>query len=106
MVITRHPSTWIASNLGRIAVISICTIMIADAVTPQIGINYGRLADNLPSLENVVSLIKNLNIRSVKIYDTNSQVLNALANSGLQVCVMLPNDQISNIASSQTNSDN
>ncbi|KAJ7519532.1 hypothetical protein O6H91_20G043100 [Diphasiastrum complanatum] len=100
MVITGYPSSW------RIAVISICTIMIADALTPQVGINYGRVADNLPSPDKVVSLIKNLQIGFVKIYDANSQVLNALANSGLQVSVMVSNDQISSIASSQTNSDN
>ncbi|KAJ7519531.1 hypothetical protein O6H91_20G043000 [Diphasiastrum complanatum] len=92
MVITScHLWEWIASRFRDIAVISICTIMIAG---------------QLEGIYKVVSLIKNLNIGLVKIYDANSQVLNALANTGMEVSVMVPNEQISNIASSQTSSDN
>ncbi|KAJ7537304.1 hypothetical protein O6H91_11G000200 [Diphasiastrum complanatum] len=66
----------------------------------SIGVNYGRIADNLPSSNQVVQLLVSQNIDKVKIYDANAEFLQALANSGVSVMMMVPNELIQSIASS------
>ncbi|GLJ09189.1 hypothetical protein SUGI_0103480 [Cryptomeria japonica] len=70
-----------------------------------VGINYGRLADNLPPPSKAVELIKSINAGYVKIYDADSEVLKALANSSLPVVITVANEEVSGIASSTTTSD-
>ncbi|CAN6694759.1 unnamed protein product [Malus baccata var. baccata] len=69
------------------------------AETGTVGINYGRIADNLPPPEKVVALLKSQGINKVKLYDTDATVLTALANSGISVVVALPNELLSSAAS-------
>ncbi|KAM1256264.1 hypothetical protein ACFX1Q_030413 [Malus domestica] len=71
----------------------------ASAETGTVGINYGRIADNLPPPEKVVALLKSQGINKVKLYDTDATVLTALANSGISVVVALPNELLSSAAS-------
>ncbi|KAJ8766522.1 hypothetical protein K2173_023769 [Erythroxylum novogranatense] len=71
-----------------------------------IGVNYGRVANNLPTPTNVVQLLKSQGINRVKLYDTDSTVLTALANSDINVVVALPNELLSSAAGDQTFSDN
>ncbi|KAJ7561228.1 hypothetical protein O6H91_03G019800 [Diphasiastrum complanatum] len=66
-----------------------------------IGINYGRVADNLPSPTQAVALIQQLKFGRVKIYDADPQVLTAMANTGLQVVVMVTNQELEGVGSSQ-----
>ncbi|XP_059661131.1 glucan endo-1,3-beta-glucosidase 14-like [Cornus florida] len=63
-----------------------------------IGINYGRVANNLPSAVKVVQLLKSNGVDRVKIYDTDPAVLKALAGSGIKITVCLPNEQLSDAA--------
>ncbi|KAJ1698388.1 hypothetical protein LUZ63_006900 [Rhynchospora breviuscula] len=65
-----------------------------------IGVNYGRVADNLPSPESVVQLLKTNNITHIKMYDANSEVLKALAGSGIKVTIMMPNQLLQTTAKS------
>ncbi|KAI5683261.1 hypothetical protein M9H77_04489 [Catharanthus roseus] len=58
----------------------------------SIGVNYGRVANNLPSAVKVVKLLKSQGLERVKVYDTDPSVLNALAGSGIKVVVDLPNE--------------
>ena len=60
----------------------------------SIGVNYGRIADNLPSALKVVQLMKSQGIDRVKVYDTDPAVLKALSGSGIKVTVDLPNEQL------------
>ncbi|CAK9149134.1 unnamed protein product [Ilex paraguariensis] len=69
------------------------------------GINYGRLGNNLPSPYESIEIIRNMKAGSVKLYDANSEILQLLSGTKLRVSIMVPNDQISNIASNQTLSD-
>ncbi|XP_059072089.1 probable glucan endo-1,3-beta-glucosidase A6 [Cryptomeria japonica] len=62
-----------------------------------VGINYGRLADNLPPPSKAVELMKSINAGYVEIYDANPEVLKALANSSLP--------EVPGMASSTTTSD-
>lgn len=58
----------------------------------SIGVNYGRIANNLPSAVKVVQLIKSQGLDRVKVYDTDPAVLKALAGSGIKVTVDMPNE--------------
>ncbi|XP_024959922.1 glucan endo-1,3-beta-glucosidase 13-like [Cynara cardunculus var. scolymus] len=70
-----------------------------------IGICYGRNADDLPTPEKAVELIKNLNINSVRIYDSNIQVLKAFANTGIELMIGIPNSDLLPFSQFQTNAD-
>jgi hypothetical protein len=75
----------------------ICTY---HTVEGAIGVNYGRVADNLPQPTVVANLVQRLGIKNVKIYDTNATVLSAFANTGISVIVCVPNNEIVSLASS------
>ncbi|CAI9787110.1 unnamed protein product [Fraxinus pennsylvanica] len=74
----------------------LCIFCFADG--GSIGVNYGRIADNLPSAVKVVELMKSQGIDRVKMYDTDQAVLKALSRSAIKVVVNLPNEQLSNAA--------
>ncbi|GLT62907.1 hypothetical protein SLA2020_355090 [Shorea laevis] len=71
-----------------------------------IGVNYGRVANDLPSPDKVVELLKTQGIDRVKLYDTDAEVLTALANSNISVVVALPNQLLSSTAADQSFADN
>ncbi|KVH93092.1 glucan endo-1,3-beta-glucosidase 12-like [Cynara cardunculus var. scolymus] len=58
----------------------------------SIGVNYGRIAGDLPSASKVVKLLKSQGIDRVKVYDTDPAVLRSLAGTGIKVTVNLPNE--------------
>lgn len=70
-----------------------------------IGINYGRVANDLPTPDKVVELLKSQGINRIKLYDTDSTVLTALANSGISVVVALPNELLASTAADQSFAD-
>ncbi|KAJ1404011.1 Glycoside hydrolase family 17 [Sesbania bispinosa] len=61
----------------------------------SIGINYGQIANNLPSPEDVVSLVKCIGATKVKLYDADPRVLRAFANTGVEFMVGLGNEYLS-----------
>lgn len=65
------------------------------------GVNYGRIANNLPSAVKVVQLLKSQGLGRVKVYDTDPSVLKALSKSGIKVTVDLPNEQLFSAAKRQ-----
>ncbi|GAV85878.1 Glyco_hydro_17 domain-containing protein/X8 domain-containing protein [Cephalotus follicularis] len=84
--------------LAPVALLLISFIIFADGAG-TIGVNYGRVANNLPQPSQVVQLLKSQGIDTVKLYDTDSSVLTALANSSINVFVALPNELLSSAAS-------
>lgn len=71
------------------------------AFTGTYGINYGRIADNIPSPEEVVTLLKAAKIRNVRIYDADHSVLKAFSGSGLEIVIGLPNGQLQDMSSNE-----
>ncbi|KAK1353612.1 Glucan endo-1,3-beta-D-glucosidase [Heracleum sosnowskyi] len=71
----------------------------------SIGVNYGRIADNLPQPSRVVELLKSNGITRVKIFDAESSVLSALVNSNISVTVCMPNGLLSSAANDQSFTD-
>ncbi|XP_059444775.1 glucan endo-1,3-beta-glucosidase 11-like [Corylus avellana] len=58
----------------------------------SLGINYGRVGDNLLPPEKVLDLLTSLKITKIRIYDTNPQVLTAFANSNIELVVTVENE--------------
>jgi exo-beta-1,3-glucanase (GH17 family) len=68
-----------------------------------VGVNYGRVATNLPKDQaKVAKLLTDNGITKVRIYDTEPTVLASLANTGIKVMVMLPNENIAAAATDQS----
>lgn len=77
----------------RVAMLLACSLLLlADGAS--VGVNYGRVANNLPSPRDVVELIRKQGIAKVKLYDTDPTVLAAFAGSGVELIVALPNEQV------------
>ncbi|KAK7278306.1 hypothetical protein RJT34_23332 [Clitoria ternatea] len=60
----------------------------------SIGINYGQIANNLPTADAAVSLVKSIGATKVKLYDADPRVLKAFANTGVEVMVGLGNEYL------------
>ncbi|KAI4335701.1 hypothetical protein L6164_014324 [Bauhinia variegata] len=67
--------------------------------TGTYGINYGRIADNIPSPDQVVTLLRAAKIRNVRIYDADHSVLEAFSGTGLDIVIGLPNGQLQDMSS-------
>ncbi|GAA0186442.1 glucosidase [Lithospermum erythrorhizon] len=72
---------------------------IVRAFTGTYGINYGRIADNIPSPDKVVSLLRAAKIKNVRIYDSDHSVLNAFRGTGLELVVGLNNGLLKEMSS-------
>ncbi len=71
----------------------------------KLGINYGQVANDLPPDADAVTLIKSLGAGQVKIYNTDSGTLTALANTGLDVVIAVDNSIIPSLAASASTAD-
>ncbi|XP_020570763.1 glucan endo-1,3-beta-glucosidase 11-like [Phalaenopsis equestris] len=61
--------------------------------SPVIGVNYGQVANNLPSPDEVLPLIRSVGAGRLKLYDTDPTVLRAFAGTDIEFIVGLP-DQL------------
>ncbi|KAJ8766190.1 hypothetical protein K2173_021707 [Erythroxylum novogranatense] len=71
-----------------------------------IGVNLGRLGNNLPSAYRSIEILKSMNASLVKLYDADPELLKLLSGSKIRVSIMVPNREIINIASNQTLANN
>jgi exo-beta-1,3-glucanase (GH17 family) len=72
-------------------------VVLRAAVVSSIGVNYGQIANNLPSPKNVVPLVKSIGASRIKLYDADPKVLCAFANTGVEFIVGLGNEYLSEI---------
>ncbi|XP_057455970.1 glucan endo-1,3-beta-glucosidase 14-like isoform X1 [Lotus japonicus] len=61
------------------------------------GINYGQIANNLPSATRVAVLIKSMNVSRIKLYDADPNVLIAFSKSNVEFAVGLGNEHLQNM---------
>ncbi|XP_071736585.1 glucan endo-1,3-beta-glucosidase 13-like [Rutidosis leptorrhynchoides] len=94
-----------ASNQIITTILLLLSLISTSTATGIIGINYGRIADNLPDPTKVVQLLQSNSIDRIKIYDTDSTVLKALSGSKINVIVCLPNEQLKSAAADQSFTD-
>ncbi|KAL3840976.1 hypothetical protein ACJIZ3_025567 [Penstemon smallii] len=76
-------------------------VLVARAFTGTYGINYGRISDNIPPPESVVTLLKAAKIKNIRIYDADNGVLRAFRGSGIEIIIGLPNEFLRDISISQ-----
>lgn len=64
------------------------------------GINYGQIANNLPSPTRVAGLLRSLNISRVKLYDADQKVLSAFLNTNIEFIIGVGNENVSTMTDS------
>ncbi|MCL7032584.1 hypothetical protein MKW94_011615 [Papaver nudicaule] len=67
-----------------------------------VGVNYGRIANDLPEPTKVIELMKSQGINRAKLYDSDQTVLKAFADSGIKLVVALPNELLSSVSKKQS----
>ncbi|KAI5056825.1 hypothetical protein GOP47_0028643 [Adiantum capillus-veneris] len=65
----------------------------------NLGINYGRIADNLPTPAQAVAILQSISVTKTRIYDANAAVIKAFANSGISIIVGIGNEDVSSLTS-------
>ncbi|KAJ9190029.1 hypothetical protein P3X46_001266 [Hevea brasiliensis] len=73
-------------------------VVTGNAFKGTYGVNYGRIADNLPSPRSVVTLLKAAKIKNIRIYDADHEVLKAFKGSGIEIIVGLGNEYLKEIS--------
>ncbi|CAM8951389.1 unnamed protein product [Rhodiola kirilowii] len=73
---------------------------------PFLGVNIGTELSDMPNPTQVVALLKTQNIKYVRLYDADRDMLQALANTGIQVTISVPNDQLLGIGQSNATAAN
>lgn len=71
-----------------------------------IGVNIGTDVTNMPSPTETVALLKAQNIQHVRLFDADKSMLLALAKTGIQVIVSVPNDELLGIGQSNATAAN
>lgn len=62
------------------------------------GINYGQIADNLPSPSRVSVMLQSLDVSRLKLYDADPKVLQAFSNSSVEFIVGIGNEYLQDMA--------
>ncbi|KAJ6909591.1 hypothetical protein NC652_020540 [Populus alba x Populus x berolinensis] len=87
------------TNLSHNLLLLVSTLLHLFSTTIAIGVNYGTQGNNLPPPSQVANFIKTQTIiDSIKIFDTNHDILNAFANTGITVTVTVGNGDIPSLA--------
>lgn len=85
-------------EFSRLCISYLLCFIISGFVFPakvtSVGINYGQIANNLPTPENVIPLVKSIGATRLKLYDADPKVLRAFANTGVEFIVGLGNDNL------------
>ncbi|XP_022752559.1 glucan endo-1,3-beta-glucosidase 14-like isoform X1 [Durio zibethinus] len=87
--------------LSAILCDSLVCILVSDSPVQilglGVGINYGQIANNLPSPSRVSYLLRSLNISRVKLYDADPNVLVAFSNTNVDFIIGLGNEYLQNM---------
>ncbi|KAF8718472.1 hypothetical protein HU200_025239 [Digitaria exilis] len=71
----------------------------SDATSASLlGINYGRVGNNLPPPQSVLPLLEALGIGRVRMYDADPTVLRAFARTGVELIVGVPDESLAAVA--------
>ncbi|KAH9289119.1 hypothetical protein KI387_033236, partial [Taxus chinensis] len=92
-----------AGSLHEIVEFPSCsgTLLPYSAGAEKIGVNNGLMGDNLPPQDEVVTLMQNNNIGKLRIYKAEPHVLEAFANSGIEIIIGVANFELRDISSNQ-----
>ncbi|KAI3955473.1 hypothetical protein MKW92_006765 [Papaver armeniacum] len=82
-------------KISFLAVLLIASNISAEA--GNVGVNYGRRGNNLPSPTEVVKLLRSRNVDRVRLFSPDTDALDALRGSGIQVVLGVPNPDVQRI---------
>ncbi|KAL5976741.1 hypothetical protein ACLOJK_021074 [Asimina triloba] len=91
---------WLALDIGH-GVLGLCDEF-PDSFGAFVGINVGTSITNPPSAKDVVKILKEQQITHVRLFDSDHQMLSALADTGIEVMVSVSNDEILGIGESRS----
>ncbi|KAJ9559003.1 hypothetical protein OSB04_013617 [Centaurea solstitialis] len=69
-------------------------LLIWSEVVEGIGVNWGTMATHKMDPKTVVQMLKDNGINKVKLFDAEQSTMSALAGSGIEVMIAIPNDQL------------
>ncbi|XBH69110.1 glucan endo-1,3-beta-glucosidase 4 isoform X2 [Aegilops tauschii subsp. strangulata] len=82
-------------------VLMLLMLMVYNASGAFVGINIGTNVSDLPSASDIVSILKAKKIQHVRLVDSNHEMLVALANTGIEVMVGVPNNELLRVGQSR-----
>ncbi|KAI3975050.1 hypothetical protein MKX01_005161 [Papaver californicum] len=82
-------------KISFFAVLLISSNIFAEA--GNVGVNYGRNGNNLPSPTAVVNLLRSRNVDRIRLFGPDWDALNTLRGSGIGVVLCVPNPDIERI---------
>ncbi|XP_044471035.1 glucan endo-1,3-beta-glucosidase 13-like [Mangifera indica] len=85
--------------------ISLLLLLLGFCRGSTIGVCYGRNADDLPTPDKVAQLVQQHNIKYLRIYDSNIQVLKAFEGTGVELMIGVPNSDLLPFSQFQSNAD-
>ncbi|KQK15551.1 glucan endo-1,3-beta-glucosidase 4 [Brachypodium distachyon] len=77
-------------------------LMVSNASGAFVGVHVGTGVSDLPSPSDIVSILKAKRIQHVRLVDSDHKMLVALANTGIEVMVGVPNDQLLRVGQSRS----
>ncbi|XP_076903807.1 glucan endo-1,3-beta-glucosidase-like [Bidens hawaiensis] len=81
----------------------VLVLVLVIPATTAVGVNYGTLGDNLPPPSEVAHFLKTRTIIDrIRIFDVNTDIIKAFANTGILVSVTLPNGDIPSLTDPRT----
>lgn len=69
-------------------------MMISNAAGAFVGINIGTDVSTMPPASEVVAILKSNQITHVRLFDSDAQMLSALAGTGIEVMVSVTNEEV------------
>ncbi|XP_057785110.1 probable glucan endo-1,3-beta-glucosidase At4g16260 [Salvia miltiorrhiza] len=87
-----------ATTATHFIITSLLIVISLDFTFGGVGVCFGRLGNNLPSVQTTIALYKKYNIRSMRLYDPHPPTLRALAGTGIRLMLGIPNDRLRPLA--------
>ncbi|XP_021807892.1 glucan endo-1,3-beta-glucosidase 8-like [Prunus avium] len=86
------------------AVFLVCLLsivmLVPTSLAQGLGVNWGSMGSHSLPPKNVVQMLKDNGIKKVKLFDAEPDTMEALAGSGIQVMVGIPNEKLAKLADS------
>ncbi|GMH19397.1 hypothetical protein Nepgr_021238 [Nepenthes gracilis] len=93
-------------SVACMVVVLLAMVSAVDGEDAFVGVNIGTAMSDMPHPTQVVALLKSQHIRHVRLYDSDTAMLLALANTGIQVAISVPNEQLLGIGQSNSTAAN
>lgn len=98
------PCKWLLLRI--IAAYFVSSLFFGRSTGGFVGLNYGTQFSATPSPQQVVNLLRAQSITNLRLLDANASILQALAHTGIQVMVTVPNTQLLSVGESNSSAAN